>query len=159
MLLMRKSVPWSHMTVILWAALWMLAAPLVHIHPEADHHHGEARHVHGGIVHMVFSPDLDGEYDGHHTTGVREHSAASHLTLAGHSSHTVAHNELTLSFLNDSTERKPAKPLFTSALTAEHRAINEYAPPLRVAQPCAGTLLFKSLTSDIPSRAPPPHFI
>ena len=72
---------WFRRAVLTWAVLWMLAAPLVHIHPEADHHHGEAGHVHGGTVHTVFSPDLSGEfaiYD-HALVAAKESSCPLHL--------------------------------------------------------------------------------
>lgn len=42
----------------LWLVAWILAVPLVHVHPEADHRHGLPGHVHGGTFHTVFSPAL-----------------------------------------------------------------------------------------------------
>ncbi|MDH5626389.1 MAG: hypothetical protein OEY21_09805, partial [Nitrospira sp.] len=57
----RETCSWPRVAVLLWASLWMLAAPLFHVHPEADHRHGEAGHVHGGTVHTVWSQDLDCE--------------------------------------------------------------------------------------------------
>src|SRR5690349_18254979 len=61
----EKNTGWPRGLVLTWAALWMLAAPLVHIHPEADHRHGDPSHIHGGTVHTVFSPDLSCEFSNH----------------------------------------------------------------------------------------------
>jgi len=58
----------------------MLAAPLVHIHPEADHRHGAADHQHGGTVHTVFSPDLNCEFAGF-----------NHAVVSGGESHCPLH--------------------------------------------------------------------
>jgi hypothetical protein len=84
----------------------MLAAPLFHVHPEADHRHGEVGHVHGGTVHTVWSPDLDCEYDNH------GQAVGGHAQLA-HSGD--GHPEFGLSLLTDSTDRKSLKPFLAQA--------------------------------------------
>lgn len=58
----------------------MLAVPLVHIHPEADHRHGSLDHLHGSTVHAVFSPDLTCEF-----------SLYDHASVAGDESHCPLH--------------------------------------------------------------------
>jgi hypothetical protein len=150
MQLTRRKVGLFRMIVLAWAVLWMFAAPLVHIHPEADHHHGEAGHVHGGVIHLAFSPDLDGEYDDHHST-----DGLGHSPFENHPAHALAHTELTLAFLSDSPERTLFKSPLVPMLTAEFSALNS-SPPMRsvivhwvVASP---PLL---LARSIPSRAPP----
>ena len=80
----RKMFSHLRLAVLLWSSLWMLMVPLFHVHPEADHHHGEAGHVHGGTVHMVFSPDLDGEFDNQHSVDGFGHSNSSHADLFDH---------------------------------------------------------------------------
>jgi hypothetical protein len=97
----------SRVAILMWASLWMLAAPLFHVHPEADHRHGEVGHVHGGTVHTVWSPDLDCEYNNH------EQATSGHTQLA-HSSD--GHAEFGLSLLTDSTDRKSLKPFLTLVL-------------------------------------------
>jgi hypothetical protein len=157
---MRKTVQWSHMAVIAWAALWMLVAPLMHIHPEADHHHGEAGHIHGGIVHAVFSPDLDGEYDHQHVYDRLGYPAPSSLTISDHPSHPLDNAEFEFSFLSNSTERKLFKPIFVPVFTDQPSASLEPAQKFSVvAQHRVVTPPRLFLTRDIPSRAPPPHFI
>ncbi len=37
----------------LWLVIWVVALPLVHIHPEADHAHGQSDQVHGGTYHSI----------------------------------------------------------------------------------------------------------
>lgn len=56
----------SRTVVVAWAVLWLIALPLVHVHPDGAHDHGAAGHVHGGTAHTVFSPDLPHEYAAHH---------------------------------------------------------------------------------------------
>ena len=85
----------------------MLAAPLFHVHPEADHRHGEEGHVHGGTVHTVWSPDLDSEYN-------NQEQATSRHTQLVHSGD--GHAEFGLSLLTDSTDRKSLKPCLTLVL-------------------------------------------
>lgn len=152
----RKNVWWSRVAIPVWLSVWMLAVPLFHVHPEADHHHGEAGHVHGGTVHTIFSPDLDGEFDSHqHTTDVSGHTAPSHVALSGHPPHALETAEIGYSFLSDSTDRKFPKPLFVHVLVVESIAIIACASTPSIAQHRASTPLHTFLTRDIPSRAPP----
>jgi hypothetical protein len=103
----RHIFSWSRLMVLAWTSLWMLAVPLFHVHPEADHRHGEVGHVHGGTVHTVWSPDLDCEFDKPAQT-VRGHAQFAH---SGDS-----HAEFGLSLLTDSTDRKSLKPLLIQVL-------------------------------------------
>lgn len=147
---------WPHLMLQAWVIVWMLAVPLFHVHPEADHHHGEVGHVHGGTVHTVFSPDLDGEYDDHqHTTDGFGHSMPSHVAVSGHPSHAVEYAEFAFSFLSDSTDRKLPKPLFAHVLAVDSTVIRALDPSPSVAQDSVVTLPLKFLTRDIPARAPP----
>lgn len=139
-----------------WAVVWMLVVPLIHIHPETDPHHGEAGHAHGGMVHTVFSRDLDDEFDNHQdTTDGGGHLPTSQVAVSGHPSHALEYAELGFSFLSDSTDRKLPKPLFVHVLVVESSAIIACAPIPSIAQHRAFTPLHTFLTRDIPSRAPP----
>jgi hypothetical protein len=85
---------------LLWLVLWMLAVPLVHVHPEADHHHGEAGHGHGGLPHTVFSADLPCEYG-----SIHQHEGAGRVVSpVEHAAHTGSHTELAFSLLTPSTD-------------------------------------------------------
>ncbi|ULA65242.1 MAG: hypothetical protein LZF86_190545 [Nitrospira sp.] len=147
---------WPRAIVRAWIILWMLAVPLFHVHPEADHHHGEAGHVHGGTVHTVFSPDLDGEFHDHQDAFTKhEHQPGNQIAVSGHPAHASDNTEQGFSFVSDSTDRTLLRPLTASALIVE--------PPVHAplaTKPSAARLLiaFRSLTvltQDIPSRAPP----
>lgn len=147
---------WPHIMLRAWIMIWMLAVPLFHVHPEADHHHGEAGHIHGGTVHTVFSPDLDGEFTSHQgTPAAVEPQSADLSTFAKHRAHASDYAELGFSFVSDSTDRSLPKPLVTAMLLVE--------PPAHLAvtasHPVSLDLTFSQsltlFTRDIPSRAPP----
>jgi hypothetical protein len=132
-----------------WVIVWMLAVPLFHVHPEADHRHGEAGHMHGGTVHTVFSEDLDGEFGNH------EKATHSGDTLSDHASHNwQEHSELGFSLLNDSHDRKFFKPLLTQvpfvavAVMPAHESRDSATQEVNPV-PC---ILFDH---ELPSRAPP----
>lgn len=96
--------------VLLWVMLWMVAIPLVHIHPETDHHHGDAGHTHSGVAHTVFSSDLPCEYAAHH-------SSAATIASISHVAHDLDHPEIgfPLAFSGD---RYLGKAAFTEALAS-----------------------------------------
>lgn len=109
---------WIRAVVVLWASVWMLEAPLVHVHPEADHRHGEAGHVHGGTVHTVWSPDLDCEFDGHPQGHGAQKSTEQDIGSGDEFFSHVGdrHTEFGLSLLSDSTDRKSITPCSAPAL-------------------------------------------
>jgi len=156
MRLLQKYDPWMRVMVRAWIILWMLAVPLFHVHPEADHRHGEAGHIHGGTVHTVFSPDLDGEFHDQQDAIAKDERQPVHpIAVSGHHSHASDYTELGFSFVSNSTDRALPKPLVASALIVEPPAL-----PSLTADPSAIPLfiLSRSLTlliQSIPSRAPP----
>ena len=93
---------------LLWASLWMLAAPMVHIHPEADHRHGAADHKHGGTVHGVFSPDLNCEFSVDDHASVADNESRCPLHLIAQPLHGLEHFEIDI-VLASSAEPKSAK--------------------------------------------------
>lgn len=134
----------------------MLAVPLFHVHPEADHRHGEAGHVHGGTIHTVFSLDLEGEYDDHHhTIDSSGHSTPIPDALSDHSSPAAGFAELAFTFLNDSTDQKLPKPIGSPLIVVESIAIIASAPTSSIVQRSESTPRHTFFTRDIPSRAPP----
>jgi len=94
--------------VMIWLAVWMLAVPLVHVHPEADHQHGQASHFYGGITHSVFSADLPCEYH----TGSPSH--APYFT--DQATHEFDHPEIGFSLLTASPDRNAGKPVLDCAV-------------------------------------------
>ncbi|WP_455378489.1 hypothetical protein [Petrachloros mirabilis] len=101
---------------VAWLILWMVVIPLIHVHPDADHH-GFSGHVHGGIFHTVFSQDLDGEY-GYHGPDAHEIQPPT-LPVFGASPDFLNHPEMGFSFLSSSPDRLSAKQVFTEAVAAE----------------------------------------
>jgi len=93
---------WPRSVILAWLTAWMLAVPLVHVHPEADHHHDQLGHVHGGASHTVFSSDLPCEF------ASREGQAAAHA---------LDHPEIAFSLLASSGDRSGGKPIVVAAST------------------------------------------
>ena len=83
----------------------MLAAPLVHIHPEADHRHGEAGHVHGGTVHTVFSPDLSCEFSVYDHASVAADESDCPLHLITQPLHGAEYPEIDLILASSATQQ------------------------------------------------------
>ncbi|MDR4502512.1 MAG: hypothetical protein MRJ96_13770 [Nitrospirales bacterium] len=90
----------------IWLMLWLVALPLVHVHPEADHAHGAQHHRHGGLVHSVLSQDLTCEFHQHSPS---EHSAMlepspDDWTCEHTATHQLTHEEIDFSLLVPSPE-------------------------------------------------------
>src|SRR5262245_51189318 len=85
---------WYGVVIVVWASLWMFAAPLVHIHPEADHRHGAVDHKHGGTVHTVFSPDLSCEFYHYDHASVADSESHCPLHLVAQPPHGAEHLEI-----------------------------------------------------------------
>ena len=121
-----------------WLALWLVAIPLVHIHPEADHAHGSQKHQHGGLVHSVFSKDLACEFHDHSTHDFfwLEKDLSGFLHCEHANAHLLNHDEIGFSYLanafNDSfTSPEHAVFLLTSAnlpSLVSHSLESPYSP-------------------------------
>lgn len=154
MQLRNSNSSWFRMAALAWVAVWMLAVPLVHIHPEADHHHGEAGHVHGGTVHTVFSPDLSCEFSNYDHASVAATESRCPLHLIAQPLHGAEHLEIdfVLAF-----SAKPQVGKGTAFDLAAHSFFaNQPLRPSVTSQPCLSpspTILF--LTTNLTSRAPP----
>ena len=154
MRVIHGSMLWSRVMVVVWASLWMLAVPLVHIHPEADHRHGAADHLHGGTVHTVFSPKLPCEFLVYDHASVAGDESRCPLHLIAHPPHGLEHFAIDV-VLASSAEPQVGKG--TALDVAAH--LSHAPPPARFAagwQPQPGpslTNLF--LTTSLSSRAPP----
>lgn len=154
MRLLRGNVAWSRVMVLVWASLWMLAVPLIHTHPEADHRHGAADHRHGGTVHTVFSPDLPCEFLIYNHASVADDESRCPLHLIAHPAHGAEHLEVDLILASSA---KPQVGKGTALDVAAHffRA-HPLARPRAVWQPQPGPSLTNLLlTTSLSSRAPP----
>jgi len=144
----------SRVLVLVWASLWMLAAPLVHIHPEADHHHGAADHRHGGTVHTVFSQDLPCEFSIYDHAAVADDESRCPLHLIAQPPHGFEHLEIDL-ILASSAVPQAGKG---TALDVAAHSFHAY-PPTRLhaaRQPqFSPSLTNLFLTTSLSSRAPP----
>jgi hypothetical protein len=132
----------------------MLAAPLVHIHPEADHRHGDSNHVHGGTVHTVFSPDLDCEFSVYNHASVEPDESRCPLHLIAQPPHGAEHFEIDLVLASSAAPKVgkgtaldvAAHSFHPNPPASTHVARQpQFSPPL--------TNLF--LTTSLSSRAPP----
>jgi len=154
MRLKHGNASWFRLAVLMWASLWVLAVPLVHIHPEADHRHGASDHVHGGTVHTVFSTDLVCEFSGHDHASVAggETRCPLHvITLLPHGPEHLA-IDLVLAFSGEPQVGKG------TALDVAAQSFHAHPParPHAVWQPQPSSLLKNLfLTTSLSSRAPP----
>lgn len=146
----------SRQMVLVWASLWMLAAPLFHVHPDVDHRHGEPGHVHGSTVHTVLSRDLDCEFD---SRGQIRADAQAETTLASHLSHGGGHPEFGLSLLHDSSDRKTFKQFSTPVLPGARTVIIDPRPQGWETHLDCLTPAVSGFIREIPSRAPPGFLI
>jgi len=147
--------PWSARIVLLaWVSLWMLVAPLVHIHPEADHRHGTTDHVHGGMVHTVFSTDLTCEFSAHDHASVADNESLCPLHLLTLVPHGLEHLEIDLVFAS-SSESQSGK---STALDVAARFFHANPPTKSHAvwqpQPSPSPTIVL-LETSLSSRAPP----
>ena len=144
------------LVILAWLAVWMLAVPLVHVHPEADHHHGESDHVHGGITHTVISSDLPCAYgsasEGPVASPADHHG---HLPVVGQSTHVFDHPEVAFSLLTSSPDRSSGKPALAqvASLVAGDGCVHRVAG--FAAEPSVEPLASVILSANLSSRAPP----
>lgn len=151
-----RTFMWTRLAVVVWASLWMLAAPLFHVHPEADHLHGQVGHVHGGTVHTAWSPDLDCEFDSHWQVDRTEQSTQDCIGNRAQFSHVGdRHAEFSLSLLSDSTDRKSLKPVLQQALGFSPAVVSDLEWYARIQGTTTHVSTFMPFIHAIASRAPP----
>jgi len=144
MLHVLSNVSWPRPLILAWLAAWMLAVPLVHVHPEADHHHGQPGHVHGAVAHTVFSSDLPCEYGSDRGSPV-----------VGQSTHVFDHPEVAFFLLTSSPDRSSGKPVFAG--TEPVRTEDDGVRPTHAfaTEPSREPLATVLLSAGLSSRAPP----
>jgi hypothetical protein len=156
----REMFSCLRLAAVLWLSIWVLMVPLFHVHPEADHRHGEAGHVHGGTVHTVWSPDLDGEFDSHRQVDRTEQSTQDGICNLAQFSHVGdSHAEVSLSLLNDSTDRKSLKPFVTQAFGFSSAVVSGVEWYVRLQRNAASVQLSVLFITTRSPRAPPSFLV
>lgn len=131
--------------ILLWLTVWMLAVPLVHVHPEVDHHHGQSGHVHGGVFHTVFSSALPCEYESHSGAAVASTEA----------SHEFEHPEVVFSLLFSLPDRSSGEPGFVRLGPVETGRTSVHHAGALAAELFLEPLPSVILSASLSSRAPP----
>jgi len=139
---------------VLWLILWMLVIPLIHVHPDADHH-GIPDHVHGGVFHTVFSQDLDGEYGHHGHEPDPPVIQPPVLPFLGATADLLSHPEMGFSFLSSSPDRPSAKPVSADVLVAEADLSLPTRSGYLLRQDVLLVPILGLLANDLSARAPP----
>lgn len=153
MRLKQNNIRLPYVAVLMWTVLWMLVAPLVHIHPEADHRHGEPDHVHGGTVHTVFSPDLSCEFSNYDHVSVAAKESRCPLHLIAQPPHGVEHLETNF-VLASSAKLQVGKD--TGLDVAEYSFYGNQSTKIRATwQQFSPSLTNRFLSTRLKSRAPP----
>lgn len=153
---MLSDVLWTRVALLAWLTAWMLAVPLVHVHPEADHHHGESDHVHGGLTHTVFSADLPCEHgsdDG--GSGASAADTDEHSPVVGQFAHAFDHPEVGFSFLISSPDRDTGKPALVSLVLWDAEGALIRLPRAFAAAHTAESPTLVILSASLSTRAPP----
>lgn len=142
--------------LVAWLAAWMLAVPLAHVHPEADHHHGQPGHTHGGITHTVISSDLPCEYGyGVEGTAASPGDADGHSPVVGQSAHAFDHPEVGFSLLTSSPDRDTGKRALVSLVLWDAEGALIRLPRAFAAAHTAESPTSVILSASLSPRAPP----
>ena len=153
---MLSNMVWPRVVILAWLTAWMLAVPLVHVHPEADHHHGQPGHAHGGLTHTVVSADLPCEYgsdtDGHAASSADHHG---HGPVVGQTTHAGDHPEVGFSFLASSPDQNSGKPALAqvASLAVDDGCVHRAA--VGAAEPSGEPPVSVLLSANLSPRAPP----
>ena len=146
---------WSYLGILAWLTAWLIAFPLVHIHPEIAHSHDGFDHAHKGITHTVFSTDCPDESRASSFPDVVSPGASQgQSSVFGQAAHIFLDgDEITFSFL-------PPSPAQNFDHASPLGVLSAYAPP-PVSLPVSRNTFFMSsypfvlLSSDLAPRAPP----
>lgn len=141
-----------------WVIVWMLGIPLIHVHPEVDHHHGGAGHTHGGTVHTVFARGPDCGLAAHKEDCGYATRMFAGFPVLGTFGHPAEQPEIPLWLLSDSTNRKSSKPTVANQALAESVELPDI-PHSRVLHETPSQSPPRSfLTLEGLARAPPSRF-
>lgn len=154
MQLRHANASWFRGAILMWASMWMLAVPLVHIHPEADHRHGAEGHKHGGTVHTVFSKDLPCEFSVYEHASVSENESRCPLHLIAQPLHGFEHLTIEV-VLASSAEPQVGKGTALDVAAHSFHANPPAKPHTAWQSQPSPSLTNLLLTTSLSSRAPP----
>lgn len=146
---------WSYPGILACLTAWLIAFPLVHIHPEIAHSHDGFDHAHKGITHTVFSTDCPDESRASSFPDVVSPRASKgHASVFGQAAHIfLDEDEIVFSFLPPFPTQSfdHAGPLgivsvFVSPPVSLHVSLNTFF---------SSSYPFALLSSDLAPRAPP----
>ncbi|MCP9453479.1 MAG: hypothetical protein NNA23_12445 [Nitrospira sp.] len=142
--------------VLAWVGLWVLLVPFVHIHPDADHRHGADGHTHGGLVHTIWSPDLECEFDHHgniHQEWDDANDDVEHRDSLFHAGD--HHAEFALTMLGDSSDRRLVPSPSAHPVAVTQPGLSEPDCEVRFGRPADERPRLILLLNNRFSRAPP----
>jgi len=146
---------WSYLGILAWLTAWLIAFPLVHVHPETAHSHDGFDHVHKGITHTVFSTDCPDESGaGSFPDVVSPRASKGHSSVLGQASPIFLDgDEITFSFL-------PPSPAQSFDHAGPLGVLSAYISPPVSLHVSRNTFFISSyplalLSSDLAPRAPP----
>lgn len=160
----------SWLLLRIWAMAWMLALPLVHVHPDRPARQDHTDTARNGTVHTVFSPDLEGEFTPHAHAADHSHipsaanghqmqASAPVSDLALHADVLTEAAELAFAVLHDSTDRTELKPHGAQPLLIEPIFSHYHIPLVASSAERHPTPVERRLATETPVRAPPIHSI
>jgi len=148
---------WLRVSTFLWVSSWLVLLPLVHVHPEIEHHHGDLGHVHHTVMHTVFSGSLestDSTNEGTDTYLSNNHGYSTTIRINEPTPSSETEYPLLAAFVAPTIQKlllEPSSliedsPSATPVFVSERTAVREVAPSLRF------------LSAALPLRAPPVSF-
>ena len=145
---------WFRKTLLVWASLWMLMVPWVHVHLAVEHEHGGAAHAHHAVTHTIFSASLECEFpteeDDHCPAGSNDEEQS-----IGHDSHSFIHSEIDFTFAYSAVAPVSGKSVLALSTLVEHDPSLPRMTPPRIFIPEEMPSALGYLTTALPLRAPP----
>ena len=146
---------WRYTVILAWLTAWLIAIPLIHVHPETAHSHDSFDHVHKGTTHTVFSTDCPDELGvSPFATVVSPSASERHSSVFGQASHIFLDgDEIIFSFL-------PPSPTQSFDHAGPLGVVSAHVPPPVSLHVSLNTFFLSSypfalLSNDLAPRAPP----
>jgi hypothetical protein len=147
-----RRMAWRSLPV--WLSFWMLAVPLVHVHPDADHRHGTSDHLHGGTVHTVSSKDLTCEFSAYDHRSLTADESHYPFHFVAYPRHGLEHPEIE-SVLAASTESQSGKGTLLQVAALVFRLDDRLSGPVKWRTEAIPSPTMLLLATVYPPRAPP----
>lgn len=145
---------WLRVTTFLWVSSWMVLLPLVHVHPEVEHHHGDLGHIHHTVMHTVFSGAPESEDISENTTDVSslgDHHRSATISMYENTTSSQSEYPLIAAFIAPTIQKLLLQPssLIEDSPSAAPKFVSE-STAVREVKP---SMWF--LSAALPLRAPP----